>query len=120
MLKPPPGQSARGGRSYPPWHAHVDLMASHTMTSLRAGSHGRQPAMRPLISIGSKGLEGEARADGRIDHGRVYIAVGEAMRHVRPHRTRIRVEALGEVIVERNRPCVEVSAARAADDARTA
>src|ERR1700679_86509 len=92
----------------------------HTMTSLRAGSHGRQPAMRPLISIESKGLEGEARADGRVDHGRVYVAVGEAMRHVRPHRTRIRIEALGEVIVERNRPSVEVSAARAAGDGRTA
>src|ERR1700678_2925779 len=36
-----PGQSVRGGRSYAPWHWRVDL--------LRAGSHGRQPAMRPLI-----------------------------------------------------------------------
>src|ERR1700722_8443858 len=120
MLKTSPGQSVRGGRSYPPWHAHVDLMASHTMTSLRAGAHGRPPAMSPLISIESMGLEGEARADGRIDHARVDIAVGEAMRHVRPHCTCIRVEALGEVIVERNRPSVEVSAARAAGDGRTA
>src|SRR6266550_1801851 len=87
------------------------LGLDHQTSQTSKGRPNRPPLYPLLYYVTTSTSELKAQTNGRIDRGSLKEAIGETIRHLRPHDTGIGVEALRKPVIRDERNRIQLSAA---------